>query len=72
MSLETRKRHTKRVSIYHLDTRAMWKRFDNDVKRTTHMFEGMFIDPFANGNPSYHHLNFASGVNQGKSTKSLR
>ena len=34
--------------------------FDNDVKRTTHMFEGIFIDPF--GNLSDHPLNFASGV----------
>ena len=40
----------------------MWKRFDNDVKRTTHMFEGIFIDPFANDIPSDHPLNFASGV----------
>ena len=48
--------------MYHSDTPAMWKRFDNDVKRTTHMFEGMFIDPFDNGNPSDHPLNFAYGV----------
>ena len=60
------------VSIYHSDTRAMWKRFFNNVKRTTHMFEVMFIDPFDNDNPSDHPLNFMSGVNQGKSTKSLR
>ena len=40
----------------------MWKRFDNDVKRTTHMFEGIFIDPFDNKNPSDDLLNFASGV----------
>ena len=40
----------------------MWKRFDNDVKRMTHMFEGIFIDPFDNDNPSDHPLNFASGV----------
>ena len=40
----------------------MWKRSDNDVKRTTRMFEGMFIDPFDNDNPSDHHLNFASVV----------
>ena len=40
----------------------MWKRFDNYVKRTTHMFEGIFIDPFVNDNPSDHPLNFASGV----------
>ena len=40
----------------------MWKRFDNDVKRTTHMFEGIFIDSFDKDNPSDHPLNFASGV----------
>ena len=40
----------------------MWKRFDNDVKRTTHMFEEIFIDPFDNDNPSDHPLNFASGL----------
>ena len=40
----------------------MWKRFDNDVKRATHMFEGIFIDPFDNNNLSDHPLNFASGV----------
>ena len=40
----------------------MWKRFDNDVKRKTHMFEGIFIDQFDNDNPSDHPLNFASGV----------
>ena len=40
----------------------MGKRFDNDVKRTTHMFERMYIDPFDNDNPSDHPLNFASGV----------
>ena len=40
----------------------MWNRFDNDVKRTTHMFEGIFIDPFDNDIPSDHPLNFASGV----------
>ena len=51
---------------------AMWKRFYNNVKRTTHMFEVMFIDPFDNDNPSDHPLNFMSGVNQGKLTKSLR
>ena len=28
----------------------------------THMFEGIFIDPFDNGNPSDHPLNFASDV----------
>ena len=39
----------------------MWKRFDNDVIRTTHMFEGMVIDPFDNDNQSDHPLNFASG-----------
>ena len=27
--------------MYHSDTRALWKRFDNDAKR---MFEGIFID----------------------------
>ena len=55
----------------------MWKWFDNDVKRTTHMFEGIFIDPLDNDTPSDHPLNFASGVVaassiNGKSTKSLR
>ena len=40
----------------------MWKRFDNDVEILTHMFEGMFIDPFDNDNPSNHPLNFSSGV----------
>ena len=50
------------VRIYHSDIRAMWKRFDNDVKRTTHMFEGIFIDPFNNDIPSDHLLNFASGI----------
>ena len=60
MCLDARKKHHKGVSIYHSDTRAMWKRFDNDVKRTAHMFEGIFIDPFDNDNPSA--LNFASGV----------
>ena len=39
----------------------MWKRFDNDVKRTTHMFESIFIDPFDNDNPSDHPLNPTSG-----------
>ena len=39
----------------------MWKRFDNDVKRTTHMFERIFIDPFDSDNPSDHPLNPASG-----------
>ena len=48
--------------MYHSDTRALWKRFDNDAKRTTHMFEGIFIDPFDNDNPSDHPLNFAPGV----------
>ena len=56
------KKTQKGVSIYHLDTHVMWKRFDNDVKRTTHMFEGTFIEPFDNDNPSDHPLNFASGV----------
>ena len=50
-----------RVSIYHSDTHAMWKRFDSDVERTTHMFEGMFIDPLDNDNQSDYPLNFASG-----------
>ena len=40
----------------------MWKRFDNDLERKTHMFEGIFIDHFDNDNPSDHPLNFASGV----------
>ena len=54
------KKTQKGVSIYDSDTHAIWKRFDNDVKRTTHMFEGMFIDPFDNDNQSDHPLNFAS------------
>ena len=54
------KKHKKGVSIYHSDTPAIWKKLDNDVKRTTHMFEGIFIDPFDNDNPSA--LNFASSV----------
>ena len=62
MCLVARKRHTKGVSIYHSDTRAMWKKFDNDVKRKTHMFEGIFIDPSDNDNPSDHPLNFSPGV----------
>ena len=48
--------------MYHIDTPAMWKRFDNDVKRTTPMYGGMFIDPFDNDNQSDHPLNFAYGV----------
>ena len=40
----------------------MSKKFDDDVKRKTHMFEGIFIDPSDNDNPSDHQLNFASGV----------
>ena len=62
MCLDARKRHKKGVNIYHSDTRAMWKRFENDVKRTTHMFEGIFIDPLDNNNSSDRPLNFASGV----------
>ena len=62
MCLVARKRHKKGVSIYHSDIHGMWKRFGNDVKRKTHMFEGIFIDPFDNDNPSDHPLNFASGV----------
>ena len=54
------KKTQKGVSIYHLDTGAMWKKFYNDVKRKT--FEGIFIDPSDNDNPSDHPLNFASGV----------
>ena len=60
MCLDARKRQG--VNIYHSGTHAMWKRFDNDVKRTTHMFEGIFIDPTNNNNSSDHPLNFASGV----------
>ena len=56
-----KKKHKKGVSIYHLNTRAIWKRFENVVKRKTHIFEGIFIDPFDNDNPSDHPLNFASG-----------
>ena len=59
----------KGVSIYHSDSRAMLKRFDNDVKRTTHMFQGIFIDPFDNDNPSDHPLNVASGVETTSATK---
>ena len=62
MCLVARKRHKKGVSIYHSDTGAMWKKFNNDVKRKTIMFEGIFIDPSDNDNPSDHPLNFASGV----------
>ena len=62
MCLDARKRHKTGVSIYNSDTRAMWKRFDNDVKRTTHMFEGIFIDSFDNDNSFDHPLNFASVV----------
>ena len=62
MCLDARKRHKTGVSINHSDTREMSKRFDNDVKRTTHMFEGIFIDSFDNYNPSDHPLSFASGV----------
>ena len=62
MRLVARKSFKKGVGIYHSDTHVMWKRFDNDVKRMIHMFEGKFIDPFDNGNPSDHPLNFASGV----------
>ena len=40
----------------------MWKRFDNIVQRTTHKFEGIFIDPFDNNNPSDDPLNFALGI----------
>ena len=72
MCLDARKRHKKGVSIYHSDIRAMWNMFYNNVKRMTHIFEGIFMDPFDNDNPSDHPLNFVSGVNQGKSTKSLR
>ena len=62
MCLVARKKAQKGVNIYHSDTRAMSKKFDNDVKRKTHMFEGIFIDPSNNDNPSDHPLNFASGV----------
>ena len=62
MFLDARKRHTKGVSIYHSDIRAMWKCIDNYVKRTTHVFEGVFIDRLDNDNPSDHPLNFASDV----------
>ena len=47
--------------MYHSDTRVLWKRFDNDAKRTTHMFAGIFIDPLDNDNPSDHPLNVAPG-----------
>ena len=60
MCLDARRDTT--VSMYHSDTSAMWKRFDNDVKRMTHMFKGIFIDPFDNDTPSDHPFNFASGI----------
>ena len=72
MCLDARNRHTKIVSIYHSDTREMWKRFDNDVKRTTHVFEGIFKDLFDNDIPSDHPLNFASGIVKTSAIKSLR
>ena len=62
MCLVARKRHKKGVSIYHSDTRAMLKKFDNDVKRKTHSFERIFIDPSDNDNHTDHPLDFASGV----------
>ena len=62
MCLVARKRHKKGVSIYHSDTHAMWKKFDNDVKWKTRMFEGIFIDPSDKDNPSDHPLIFASDV----------
>ena len=40
----------------------MWKRFDNDVKRTTHMFQVIFIETFDNDISSDHPLDFASSV----------
>ena len=40
----------------------MWKMFNNNVKRTIHVYDGIFIDPFDNDNPSDHPLIFASGV----------
>ena len=61
MCLDARKTQ-KGVRVYHSDTHAMWKRFDNDVKRTTHVFEGICTDPFDNDNQSDHPLNFVSGV----------
>ena len=56
------KKTQKEASIYHSDTRAMWKMFDNDVQRTTHMFERILIDLFDNENPSDHLLIFAPCV----------
>ena len=56
------KKTQKEVNVHHSDTHAIWKRFDNDVIRTTHVFEGKFIDHFDNDNQSDHPLNFASGV----------
>ena len=68
-------RDTKRVSIPHSDTHATWKRLHNDVKRTTHMFEGTFIDPFETDNASDDPLNCECCVrntcSQGKPTKAL-
>ena len=56
------KKTQKGVSIYHSDTYAIRKRFNKDVKRTSHMYDGIFIDPFDNDNPSDHPLNFVSVV----------
>ena len=56
MCLDVRKRHkrSKHLSFRHT--------CNEDVKRTTDMFEGILIDPFDNDNPSDHILNFPSGV----------
>ena len=56
------KKTHKGVSVYHSDTHAICKRFDNDVIRTTHVFEGICIDHFDSDNQSDHPLNFASDV----------
>ena len=66
MCLDARKDINRRrhLSFRVSDTLAMWERFDDDVKRTTHMFEGIIIDPSNNDNPSDHPLNFASAIKE--------
>ena len=55
---------SKHLSFRVSDTHAMWKRFDNDVKRTTNMFEGIFVDSSGNDNPFDYPLNFASAIKE--------
>ena len=68
------KKTQKWVSIYHSVTHTMWKRFDNDVKRTTHMFEDRSLRQWQSIWSSLEHRIWCSGYicNHGKSTKSLR